>query len=115
MDARQQLPLARPGVTERADASRNRALLLSTARRILNEQGIEALTMDGLAREAGLGKGTIFRRFGSRTGLLLELVNEIETDFQRRFLSGPAPLGPGAAAVDRLVAFGRERVALLAV
>jgi AcrR family transcriptional regulator len=114
MDARQ-LPLASPVITERADASRNRALLLSTARTILGEHGIEALTMDRLARDAGLGKGTIFRRFGSRAGLLLELINEIETDFQRRFLSGPPPLGPGAEPIERLVAFGRERIALLAV
>ncbi|GGF37354.1 TetR/AcrR family transcriptional regulator [Subtercola lobariae] len=114
MDARQ-LPLAQPTQPERADATRNRALLLSTARALLEQNGVDNLTMDGLARAAGLGKGTVFRRFGSRTGLLLELINEIETEFQRRFLSGPPPLGPGAAPIERLVAFGRERIAILAV
>jgi AcrR family transcriptional regulator len=100
---------------ERADAVRNRKLLLTTARRMLERCGVDQLTMDALAREAGLGKGTIFRRFGSRTGLLQALLNEIELDFQRHFISGSPPLGPGADPIDRLVAFGQERIRLLAL
>ncbi|RFA23393.1 TetR/AcrR family transcriptional regulator [Subtercola boreus] len=114
MDARL-LPIAGPNPPERADAVRNRGLILEAARRILNDRGVDGLTMDLLAAEAGVGKGTIFRRFGSRSGLLLTLLNEFETDFQRRFMSGPAPLGPGALPIERLVAFGRERLALLEV
>ena len=49
---------------ERADAARNRLHLLATARQMLSEQGTDRLTMDGLAERAGLGKGTVFRRFG---------------------------------------------------
>ncbi|ACZ23331.1 transcriptional regulator [Sanguibacter keddieii DSM 10542] len=100
---------------ERADAARNREHLLVTARAIVDEVGVDALTMDGLARAAGLGKGTIFRRFGSRAGLLHDLLNDSELQFQHGFLSGPAPLGPGADPVDRLVAFGRERLRLVTV
>ena len=51
---------------ERADAARNRAHLLAMARQMLAEQGADKLTMDALAKRAGLGKGTVFRRFGSR-------------------------------------------------
>src|SRR3984957_10588219 len=51
---------------ERADAARNRRLLLVTAREIIAGQGASQLTMDGLAERAGLGKGTVFRRFGTR-------------------------------------------------
>lgn len=98
---------------ERADAARNREILLKTARRLLERSGVDGLTMDALAREAGLGKGTIFRRFGSRNGLVQALINEIELDFQRHFISGPPPLGPGADPIDRLVAFGRERIRLI--
>ncbi|MEA9984005.1 helix-turn-helix domain-containing protein [Subtercola sp. RTI3] len=123
MDARLHLLPNGPAgpAPRRADATRNHALLLDTARRILDESGVEGLTMDKLAREAGLGKGTIFRRFGSRTGLLREMLNEIESDFQRRFMSGPPPLGPGAGAaigadaVTRLIAYGRERIELLSI
>jgi AcrR family transcriptional regulator len=100
---------------ERADAARNREHLLVTARAIVDEVGVDALTMDGLARAAGLGKGTIFRRFGSRAGLLHDLLNDSELQFQHGFLSGPPPLGPGADPVERLVAFGRERLQLVTV
>lgn len=112
------LDLPPPSATsacERADAARNREHLLVTARAMLAEVGVEGLTMDGLARAAGLGKGTIFRRFGSRAGLLHELLNDTEREFQEGFLSGPPPLGPGADPVERLVAFGRRRLELVTV
>jgi AcrR family transcriptional regulator len=108
------LQLGPPAETERADAARNRALILSAARGILHTQGIDALTMDAVARDAGLGKGTVFRRFGSRTLLLQSLLSDSEKDFQQAFLFGPAPLGPDADPVERLIAFGRARFALLA-
>ena len=62
----------------RADATRNRARLLDTARRLIAEGGADALSMDCLAAAAGLGKGTIFRRFGSRAGLFEALVDDTE-------------------------------------
>ena len=49
---------------ERAGAARNRLHLLTTARQMLAEQGPARPTMDGLEGLAGLGKGTVFRRFG---------------------------------------------------
>lgn len=97
----------------RADAVRNRERILVAAREMLDEHGVDGITMDALARRAGVGKGTVFRRFGSRSGLLTTLVDDIEVDFQTAFLSGPPPLGPGAPAVERLVAYGRARIALL--
>ena len=66
--------------------------------------------MDDLARTAGVGKGTVFRRFGSRAGLMMELLDEDERASQQAFLSGPPPLGPAATPLERLVAFGRERI-----
>lgn len=102
------LPLA-----ERADAARNRRLLLATAREMLAEQGADKLTMDGLAERAGVGKGTVFRRFGTRAGIFAALLDDDERQFQEQVLSGPAPLGPGAPALDRLVAYGRARIEFL--
>jgi AcrR family transcriptional regulator len=61
---------------ERADAARNRRLLLATAREMLAEQGADKLTMDGLAERAGLGKGTVFRRFGTRAGIFQALLDD---------------------------------------
>jgi AcrR family transcriptional regulator len=109
------IPL-RPGMTpataaERSDAARNRERLLAAAREIIQEGGAQALTMDRLAERAGVGKGTVFRRFGSRAGLLLTLLDDSEAAFQERFLFGPPPLGPGAPGLERLVAFGAARIA----
>jgi AcrR family transcriptional regulator len=63
--------------------------------------------MDAIAAEAGVGKGTVFRRFGGRAELALALLESSEREFQEGFIRGPAPLGPGAPADARLIAFGR--------
>ena len=102
-----------PPPAERADAARNRLLLLAVAREMLAEQGADTLTMDGLAARAGLGKGTVFRRFGTRAGIFQALLDDDERAFQEQVLSGPPPLGPGAPALDRLVAYGRARIGFL--
>jgi polyketide synthase 12 len=99
--------------TERADAAHNRRLLLATAREMLAEQGAGKLTMDGLADRAGLGKGTVFRRFGTRAGIFQALLDDDERNFQEQVLSGPPPLGPGAPPLDRLTAYGRARIEFL--
>jgi AcrR family transcriptional regulator len=98
---------------ERSDAARNRERLLQAARELIGECGAEGLTMDRLAEQAGVGKGTVFRRFGSRAGLMLTLLSESEAAFQERFMFGPPPLGPGAPGLDRLIAFGEERIAYI--
>ena len=98
---------------ERADAVRNRLHLLTTARQMLAEQGPDRLTMDGLAERAGLGKGTVFRRFGTRAGIFRALLDDDERAFQQRVLSGPPPLGPGAAPLERLIAYGRARAGFM--
>ena len=102
-----------PPPAERADAARNRRLLLVTAREIIAGQGAGQLTMDGLAERAGLGKGTVFRRFGSRAGIFQALLDDDERDFQQQVLGGSPPLGPGAPALDRLIAYGRARIDFL--
>jgi AcrR family transcriptional regulator len=101
------------GAAERSDAARNRERLLKAARELISECGAEGLTMDRLAEQAGVGKGTIFRRFGSRAGLMLTLLSESEAAFQERFMFGPPPLGPGAPGLQRLIAFGEERIAYI--
>jgi AcrR family transcriptional regulator len=102
-----------PPPVERADAARNRRLLLVTAREIIAGQGAAQLTMDGLAERAGLGKGTVFRRFGTRAGIFQALLDDDERDFQQQVLGGSPPLGPGAPALDRLIAYGRARIDFL--
>ncbi|HEV7172523.1 helix-turn-helix domain-containing protein [Pedococcus sp.] len=95
---------------ERADAARNREALLAAASRLVERCGVDAMTMDAVAHEAGVGKGTVFRRFESRAGLMGALLNQLEATWQSLVISGPPPLGPGAAPMDRLLAFGRSRL-----
>jgi AcrR family transcriptional regulator len=102
------LPVSVP--QERGDAARNRALLLEAARRLIAEHGADAVSMDDIAAAAGVGKGTVFRRFGSRAGLMMVLLDEDERASQEAFLFGPPPLGPDAPPLERLLAFGRERL-----
>jgi AcrR family transcriptional regulator len=99
--------------TERADAVRNRRHLVATAREMIAELGPDRLTMDALAERSGLGKGTVFRRFGTRAGIFQALLDDGERVFQEQVLSGPAPLGPGAAPLQRLIAYGQARVGFL--
>jgi AcrR family transcriptional regulator len=107
------LPLAAPRA-ERADAARNRRHLLATAREMLaGPCGVDGLTMDGLAERAQLGKGTVFRRFGTRAGIFQALLDDDERAFQERVMAGPPPLGPGADPVERLIAYGRARIAFM--
>jgi AcrR family transcriptional regulator len=108
VDPVRDLPVSAP--QERGDAARNRALLLDAARRLVTERGAAAVTMDDIAAAAGVGKGTVFRRFGSRAGLMLVLLDEDERVSQQAFMFGPPPLGPHAPPLDRLLAFGRERL-----
>jgi hypothetical protein len=68
---------------------------------MLAAHGAGKLTMDGLAERPELGKGTVLRRSGTRAGI-----------FQEQVLSGPPPPDPGAAPLDRLIAYGRARIGL---
>jgi AcrR family transcriptional regulator len=104
------LPLLDALPPERRDAARNRVALLEAAGRLVDSCGTDAVTMDAVAAEAGVGKGTVFRRFVSREGLMAALLDHSETEWQASVMSGPAPLGPGADPWERLMAFGRSRL-----
>ena len=103
---REDLPLLSAGpVQERADAARNRAKALAAAERLFAARGVAAVSMDDVAASAGVGKGTLYRRFGDKSGLAAALLDEQESRLQAAMLGGPPPLGPGAPPADRLAAF----------
>jgi AcrR family transcriptional regulator len=109
------LPLIQDGPPprERADAARNRLRILEAAARLVDERGIEHVSMEDVACTAGVGTGTLYRRFGDRAGLALALLEEDTREFQNALIAGPPPLGPGAPAAQRLIAFGERYVDLL--
>ncbi|MEV4755342.1 helix-turn-helix domain-containing protein [Micromonospora sp. NPDC049559] len=97
--------LRTPPPKERADAARNRAAVLDAAARLFAEHGVAAVSMDQVAAAAGVGKGTLFRRFGDKSGLAVALLDARERRLQEAILHGPPPLGPGAPPAERLTAF----------
>jgi AcrR family transcriptional regulator len=106
LTTRRILPLLSGGAPhERADAARNRTRVLAAAERLFAEHGVAAVSMDDVATAAGVGKGTLYRRFGDKSGLAAALLNERESELQAAMLTGPPPLGPGAPPQERLAAF----------
>ncbi|MFD5244591.1 TetR/AcrR family transcriptional regulator [Amycolatopsis sp. NPDC058340] len=99
------LPIAGSGPTERADAARNRQKIVRAAAKLVAVKGIDGLALDEVAAEAGVGIGTVYRRFPDKGALAQALLDENEREFQESFISGPPPLGPGAPPKERLDAF----------
>ena len=109
----QELPVIGTDPPERADAARNRRRILAAAEKLFAENGVSCTSMDAIAAEAGVGKGTLFRRFGDRASLARALLSERDSGFQEAFIRGEPPLGPGAPPAERLVAFGEGMLDLL--
>ncbi|UMG93097.1 TetR/AcrR family transcriptional regulator [Nocardioides sp. TF02-7] len=106
------LPFVDAPPPERRDAARNREALLEAAVELVRSQGVRAVTMEAVAARAGVGKGTVFRRFGSREGLMAAVLDRSETEWQAAIIGGRPPLGPGAPPLERLLAFGKSRLLL---
>ncbi len=113
LDEPLELPVVDAAPPVRADAERNREKVLCAAARLFAEHGVENVSMDAIAAAAGVGKGTLFRRFGDRAGLAQALLQEQTSALQEAMIRGPAPLGPGAPPRERLKAMARAQLALM--
>jgi AcrR family transcriptional regulator len=65
--------LPRPARPARRDAARNYQRILDAAREVLGESGADA-GMEEIAARAGVGVGTVYRRFASKDALIGELL-----------------------------------------
>ena len=97
----------------RADARRNRERIIEAARTVFAERGVEA-QMDDVAREAGVGVGTVYRHFPHKEALLGELVAAEVPRLRRQRRARPRGRGPvgglrGAAARQRGAVRARRR------
>lgn len=70
----------------RADALKNRELLLETAATLFHRKGVQNVTMSEVAEEAGVGKGTLYRHFSNKTELCNALLDQEQRDLQTRTL-----------------------------
>jgi AcrR family transcriptional regulator len=73
-----------PSRPTRADAVKNRRVLLDTARRLFSQRGVEAVCMSLIAEEAGVGKGTLYRHFTNKTELCQALLDDDQRELQER-------------------------------
>ncbi|MEV5572961.1 TetR/AcrR family transcriptional regulator [Spirillospora sp. NPDC052269] len=90
---------------ERADAARNRRAILAATERLLAAHRPQDVSMEQVAAESGVAKGTVFHRFGNRAGLMLALMVERAHALEEAVQTGPPPLGEGTPDRDRLLAF----------
>jgi AcrR family transcriptional regulator len=72
-------PLSSTEKPLRRDAAENRQRLLEAAGRVFAERGPDA-GVDEVAREAGVGMGTLYRRFANKQALIDELVGELRRE-----------------------------------
>lgn len=90
---------------KRADARRNRQAILAATEQLPTTHRPQDISMEQVAATAGVGKGTVFHRFGNRTGLMRALMTEHAQGLEEAVTAGPPPLGVGAPDRDRLLAF----------
>lgn len=98
---------------ERADAAKNRAKVLAAAAVLFAERDAAEVTMDDIAKVAGVGRGTLYRRYPDRASIAVALLDEHERALQEKLMRGEPPLGPGAPPSEHLAAFYAEMIELL--
>ncbi len=117
-------PTSKPRGRPRSTASRD--AILVAALRLLVREGYEKLTIEGVAREAGTGKSTIYRWWQGRTDLAVDAffsavdetldpqeTGSAEADFRSQILAIASQLrGPTGQAFAALVTGARNDVAL---
>lgn len=105
---------------ERRDAAEHRQHILSAARRLFAERGVDDVSMHQIAQAAGLGQGTLYRRFAHKGELCMALLVESVVRLQAEmcaYFQSCAPSTPARAqlayVLSRHVSFNEENAGLL--
>jgi AcrR family transcriptional regulator len=77
----------------RKDAERNRRLILDAARELFAQRGL-GVTLNDIAHHAGVGVGTVYRRFPDKTVLIESLFEESLQDIADRLRAAVADPDP---------------------
>jgi AcrR family transcriptional regulator len=90
-----------PRRNERRDAAEHRRRILEAAQHLFAAHGVQAVSMHQIAREAGVGQGTLYRRYAHKGDLCMDLLHEVH---QRLYKDIDALLTAKAAspALERL-------------
>lgn len=86
--------------TLRRDAAENRQRLLDAAATVFSERGLD-VCVDDIARAAGVGVGTLYRRFPTKDALVSELVRQVLEDFVA--LAGEALSAPRGEGLEQVL------------
>ncbi|BEL06284.1 TetR/AcrR family transcriptional regulator [Actinoplanes sichuanensis] len=87
------LPAETPGGSLRVDAERNRQRIVAAAREVFAESGLE-VPIEDVAKRAGVGVGTLYRRFPERADLIAAAFEEkmaAYSEAARQALADPDP------------------------
>src|SRR3569833_947667 len=98
---------------DRADAARNRAKILAAADELFTAHGAADVTMEDIARAAGVGRGALYRRYPDRAAFAVALLDVHVRRLQLSLLRGDPPLGPGAPPAKQHTANNTTKVDLL--
>jgi AcrR family transcriptional regulator len=103
--------------TARKDAVENRARIIEVARREIAATDTTELRLNAIAKEAGVGQGTLYRHFPTREALLVEVYRQ-EVDelvaLAPRLLGTTEPVDALARWFDRVAEYARVKRGVLA-
>lgn len=102
-----------PQRRERRDAAANRQLILAAARRLFAARGVDATSMEEIGRAAGVGQGTLYRRFAHKGELCEALLNDDLALFYQRVDAALGRAAPQQSPLNRLDWLLTEYVAML--
>jgi AcrR family transcriptional regulator len=103
---------------ERRDAAEHRQQVLRAAERLFGERGYEAVTMDEIAHAAGVGKGTLYRRYGDKSQLVMALMDRCVANLQddlSRIAAYAQTLEELKAVIGRMAAWTEEHASELGI
>ncbi|MCP2323938.1 AcrR family transcriptional regulator [Hamadaea flava] len=99
-------PASNDGSGLRVDAERNRQRILATARELFTEHGLD-VPMEDLARRAEVGVGTLYRRYPTRTDLIVAVFEDKMRNYAqaaRQALEDPDPWSGFCGYVEKICA-----------
>ncbi len=112
-------PYMSPKRAERRDAREHRQQILEVAQHLFAEHGVDAVSMHQIAVAAGIGQGTLYRRYGHKGELCMDLLQEHHRQFVEEIAAffsatetSPA-LERLKGVLTRTIAFLEEQGALL--